>query len=374
MGKEKSTADAKDLQKVIRANLQQSGLGQHYTNPSSDVICEEYEEFIVDLLDLSTTINLSDLKKAVKDTLEVSGDEAHAFASSICRAISICKEKKKSVTTGKKQPAAVMNILKKLGAALSPPKAVVVSTRKPPTEASETFSEDKVPETMSQTTLTADAIQKLFGCGSSSSGTQNLSCRRTADSASPISLSSGMPSPEPPAAVAPATMSTSPGHKQFMHSKQKYVRIAGGVVVEEAEMIQGESGFQIARWADGSQTQSEVPNLILEAAAKAKAKADPKKRPAAAKAKAAAKKSRVQGNKPANYWFVSESFGDVKAEFYTDKCYCRQVVDGSFKNIVSCDQGNYHDILQKLVPHIKKANMTKPMVYEIRNKLQAEAR
>ena len=387
MGRSRSTADEKSIGKVLRANLISSGLGEGYKNPSCDSICDSYADFILDLLDLSHTINKSALMAATKETLEVPHDEANAFAGAICRAISSCQEKKKSMKTGKKLSEAVRLICKKLKgqseAQQEKAPAAAAATTETATEATSKLQQ-ATATSAAKLILTDSELTRMFGAKSKSS----CSSEPSADPGSPIAISSCAGSP-----VADTTPRKRKFHEQYLHSAGAMVRFAGGQMQEQAEMAAGPDGFQIAIWPSGERCVTEVPNIVreeLQHPLKRPAAASSKK-PAAATAALAAvatataptaataaapsssARSSARNDRPANFWFESESFGRCKAEFYEAKSYARYLKDdGGLKLIVSCEKLGHAILLQSLIPEIKKPGQTSEAMRSLRDEMQKQ--
>ena len=64
-------------------------------------------------------------------------------------------------------------------------------------------------------------------------------------------------------AVEPKTHARA--REELLWSRLAKVRFAGGRIVEEADMRTGPKGFAVAHWQDGSSTETEVTNMMLEA-------------------------------------------------------------------------------------------------------------
>jgi hypothetical protein len=76
------------------------------------------------------------------------------------------------------------------------------------------------------------------------------------------------------------------------------------------------------------------------------------------------------GQKPKNEEILSSTWGRCRAEFYTSKSYIRYFVEGKPKLIMSCQAVNHWSVIQQLIPHAKKANMTVEAMKRIRDELQ----
>ena len=168
----------------------------------------------------------------------------------------------------------------------------------------------------------------------------------------------------------------------------------------EATMKPGDDGFAIAWFGDES-IVTEMPNLMLEpVVCKRPAARQVKKKPAAAIhqddasnsddnaspssiasnkedddvadpvcAKPIAKAEPTASFTKENYKFESLSFGQCKAEFYSQKSYIRFFDEASKKwmLLVGTVGDNHHQSLEALVPHVKKANMSKDKIVSIRD-------
>jgi len=72
-----------------------------------------------------------------------------------------------------------------------------------------------------------------------------------------------------------------------------------------------------------------------------------------------------------NFNFESDTWGRCKAEFYTEKSYIRYWgPEGKLVLIVQCVGSGHASKLMKLIPHVKKADVTKEMIVALRNSLE----
>lgn len=192
---------------------------------------------------------------------------------------------------------------------------------------------------------------------------------------------------------------TSSDFIQYTKGTQFVRKYADGSMVE-ATLGAGPNGYALAHFeGDDANTyiQTEIPNLFLtigpmkKKPAAAKAKAAGKKRPAPKDTEAAdleeeseeeAKaeedeeceeekpKLPVMAHRKANYVFYSKTWGECKAEFYTDKSYMRYKDEGGKLRLIMCTQGAGHqERLDKLVPHAMKGRMDKEKLAKIRDSL-----
>ena len=190
---------------------------------------------------------------------------------------------------------------------------------------------------------------------------------------------------------------------QFLDMKScKLVRRYGHKRVE-ATMKAGDDGFAVAWFGDES-IVTEMPNLMLEpVVCKRPAARQAKKKPAAAvqkddashsddnasqSSKASSKASSKQESvvpEPVcvttakaeplasftkeNYKFDSLSFGQCKAEFYSQKSYIRffDLASKKWMLLVGTQGDNHHQNLEALVPHVKEANMNKAKIVALRD-------
>lgn len=102
----RNTSDAGCVAKVLRSNL--ASLGEGYKNPDLDKVCEFYEGFMVDLIGVTPRPTTQVVKMAVALAFDGTAPaEAHMFAQRITAAVSHCRTKLRSSTSGKKLSASV---------------------------------------------------------------------------------------------------------------------------------------------------------------------------------------------------------------------------------------------------------------------------
>ena len=70
-----------------------------------------------------------------------------------------------------------------------------------------------------------------------------------------------------------------------------------------------------------------------------------------------------------NHWFKSDVYGACQVEFYKDKSYIRNLVDGKFKQIIgSCDAEFHKQIVNGLIDHVINGKCKEELL-EARNQI-----
>ena len=205
--------------------------------------------------------------------------ESMAFSKAVAFMLSHCRTKSKSLSSGLKTGPYVARVCKQLALLQNAPRGPQPSPSKAtPSPAKQSSSQQK----RSRSPTAETSASKTPKSSSASSYNReptaahllaiigNASASRAAVSESPLSIAS---SPGPVTDDAPVQLPLPPTFvEQYLHSTGKMVRYGGGKVIAEAEMVPGSKGFLIARWPDGKESVTEIPNLVAEI----------KRRPAAA--------------------------------------------------------------------------------------------
>ena len=348
--------------------------------------------------------------------------DVDAWSRAIQGTLTQCRDRKKSMTTGRSMGACTFKLCKFLQGheKQEQPRASPLKEHEVPPkehESKKNKADDRNPMPGYKRAMTTDEVARLCGfvLASSSSSSASPYVPRAVHE-SPMSIASSPGGPEMPQKEPPL----SPGMEQFLWSKSTMVRYGGGRILEEAKMEEGPAGFAVARWRDGCATASEVTNLMLERMQTATMK-KPAAAPAALKRPAANwqldkdaeieedeeeadEEAEEEANEEAeekaneeaeekaieeaeeeamaedpvvalkiysNFKFQSTAFGDCKVEFYSRKGYIRRwELDKngpgqhgwtSVVNVeIKGDSRNLHkEVLSRLVEHAKERGQTK---------------
>lgn len=96
--------------KVVQGAMKRLDPDQ-YNTTDMERFCDVYEEVMVDLLHISARPTRVLLKKAAEVVFQASPSEAGFWAERVVAALSYCRQKKRSVTTGKKTGKAALRIM-----------------------------------------------------------------------------------------------------------------------------------------------------------------------------------------------------------------------------------------------------------------------
>ena len=252
--------------KVFRASLS-NGPGEEYKSTDLEVLCQAYGDYIRDYLKISGGGMKADaIAKSMKAALPLTTQgEANAFSKAIVSALGQCRDKKKSMSSGKKLGAHTLKLCKCL-TMLDADQADEVDEKSCQGKknllpyAPQAEAESQQNKKMKVTTPEEYAQWLGF---SMASGSNPSATSSTTLLESPVSVASSPGKQE----GHPAQLPESP-HKpmeELLWSKLKQVRFAGGRIVEEAVMQPGPRGFALAHWRDGTVSETEVTNMMLEA-------------------------------------------------------------------------------------------------------------
>ena len=97
-----NTADAKEVAKVLRANMQRLPAPEVYCNSDLDLVVHSFEETIVDLLHCTLRPTGAVLQAAAAQAFDLDSGTASLFSQRLLAAIAHCRLKSKSTVTGKK--------------------------------------------------------------------------------------------------------------------------------------------------------------------------------------------------------------------------------------------------------------------------------
>ena len=378
MKRAKNLADLDDLIKIIRGNNVSVDL--HKAIGGVDFVASNYKAFFSDCM--AITPRLSKLQLARSLSLvhpTVLRSEVEQFAGSLAIAFAHVIQKSKKLTSGQRTSTAVHDLSKQY------------QGLKPKTLGESLFiSAQKKAQ-----------AQKAFNSSSASSSSATLlptiakeHPMEWSDSEDdwPAILKPGK-DPEPIEEILSSQEQHSNGLSSRLDAPHidildlqacKLIRRFPDKCIE-ADMKPGPSGFALAYFGKEC-IQTEMPNLLLDVAARKKPACSFKK-PAAAidevcsshsedesvvkVAPTIPKESPVASFTKENYKFDSLTWGTCKAEFYSEKSYVR-FLDPSNKKwicIVTTTGSNHHEKLEALIPLIKKENMTKDQIIMHRNRV-----
>ena len=250
--------------KVFRANLS-NGPGDNYKSTDLEVLCHAYGDYIRDYLKISGGGMKADsvarsMKAAVPLTTQ---GEASAFSKAMVSTLSQCRDKKKSMSSGKKLGEHTRKLCKFL-AVFDTDQADQVNTEDVEGKKDMVLPYAPQAETGSQQSkkrkvLTAEEYAQWIGVSMSGASSSATSSTTLLDS--PISIASS------PGKQQPAQLPESPPKpmEELLWSRLAQVKFAGGAIQEEADMRPGPKGFALAHWQDGTVTETEVTNMMLEA-------------------------------------------------------------------------------------------------------------
>ena len=115
-----NTASPLQLQKIIRSNLSCLDV-KLYGQASFDQICSSYDELIIDLLQATCRPTPKALEQAAKAALDDPDQAAcRQWSVAVCDAITYCRQKAKSMTSGSRLEPAVLKICRLLNTLKAP--------------------------------------------------------------------------------------------------------------------------------------------------------------------------------------------------------------------------------------------------------------
>ena len=115
-----NTASPLQLQKIVRSNLTCLD-AKLYGQASFDLICSSYEELIIDLLQATQRPTPKALEQAAKAALDDADQAAcRQWSVAVCDAITYCRNKTKSMTSGSRLEPAVLKICRLLNTLRAP--------------------------------------------------------------------------------------------------------------------------------------------------------------------------------------------------------------------------------------------------------------
>ena len=301
----KNTATSQDVCRVFRGAVS-SLADEKYLKSDLAKIVESYEVAIVDLLRLTDRPNKAVLKAGAAlafaaDTLE----ETSLFADRIYDAIKMCKEKAKSMTSGKKLPEAVRRVCSFLNKqpsseTMDVPRRLSTSSRASNgSEDSARKAKKKVAEQIDAEALKAEVL-KLYGLAPSASSSSSSSrpAGQEVSAEAMVIMSSQEASPVRQKEAKQKEL-VAPEEESFVdyfdNRQMALCRAFSSGRKEHAQMSSGATGFALARFPGTSKSiQTEMPNALLEVK-----RAVAFKRPAAPLSAKVAKKAKEAAAKEA---------------------------------------------------------------------------
>ena len=426
MGRFKNDASLGDVVKIMRGELHRGARPEDYMQHDIEKVVECYGKFLESLIKVCPYPTIKMLQAAAIQAWETDVESAHAFATRMLRAIVHCRMKAKSMSSGQKLHSGVKSLaalLKKRSRSFGRGSRRKLKKRKSDeSQASpkKPRGQPKQPSSSSSASLSKEDILALYGLGHTAAHlpiaddlVEVFSTQRTLESPS-SSDAELVASAARNADLRQESIAADATRKSWLCSADMcQKRMAADGTVEKAVMSKGPRGFALATFHGEGALETELPNLMLEAKAKAPAVM---KKPAARKKPAAPQQDRDEDrqraaesdraspvggsppkaggsppkaggsppkagglgaspragdeSKPANYRFEATTWGTCKAEFYQEKSYVRHLVDGTWKLVIGCNKGNHHFNLRRLVEKVK-AGCTKPQLLAEREVLES---
>lgn len=281
MERAKNTASSEELRKVFRAN------GVKCIDTSVLVLgieefAERFEEIILDILRLTKRPLEKQLAIAVREasTNAIPIDTATKFAHSICEVVSLCRYKRKHMTSGDRLPKHLKNIVEQLDKPSDLGAKAELLQRQP---------EPQLPlqQSRSNSALTARPLQRSSMSSEIMKSYQLTSISKAIKVDKDIEVLSSQevdsPAPAPTSAPALAT-----GRSWVDTHKRTVAQVDRSGQIKYAKLQDGPDGFAVAHFTGNSPgTSTEIPNVLAQpvwkkpAAVSKKPAATAKKKPAA---------------------------------------------------------------------------------------------
>lgn len=271
-----SVVSVDETQALLRQNC--ASLGDQYKSADYAMVCSGYESFLVALLAKTPRVNKKVLEQAALKTYDgLSQQEAALFSRQICSALTSCREKKKSVTSGSKTHPSVKRIIAAMQTAEEQ------ESRTPATPAPVQKGNGALPLAKSSSSSQLQDADPWELYGVSPPAKRKSSSRRVVAVSSSSEEQEAEPCPAEGARASKKAALPEPTVKLQWFDQQRGVMkktLDNGLTLEAA-CHHGSNGFLVYEYAGEGQCESEIPNLALEAVSKV---AGLLKRPAAAKA------------------------------------------------------------------------------------------
>ena len=424
MHRAKNSAQSSDVCKLLRAELPQGLLPEHYLQVDPVKVCDHYFGFIVALLKITPRPTINILQSAAMETFKMDVESSLAWASRITRSVSFCRQKVKCMKSGVKLSVGVKGIAKQLqkskaacgggsNSKVAFGSPITASLRNkylkkrksneqsPPAKECPPEKEvcNKQKSTACSSKATAKEILKLYGLEESPllpvEEVPEVECEDVIAVASSQEVAEVIQPPSKPVGTA------------WLCCKELCVkRCRSDGQVERAIMYEGPDGFAMAKFGEEPGFLTEMPNLMLnlpvkEAVMKKPAKAVLKKPAAKATAsesegsnyESEAVAHETHGDHPpahggeaeeiaeepptvavptGNVKFEACIWGQCKAEFYSKKSYIRhQDENGKWRLVIGSSKPGHQSTVRKLVQFVKEG-LSKEELTSERDLLEAE--
>ncbi len=278
MARARNEASPEELAKAIRANLRTLDTQDFACTEPSKVV-DRHANLILDMLKLTPMPSAGLIASAAKVAFNTEPEEAKLFGQRLANAISFCRKKKRSMTTGKKLSAAVVSVigaleckaqathsvtlptakigLHKLWRGISSPKKRIlrahqsISSEDPcKVERPKVRSRAQTTSKGSSSTAIREEILALYGA----------TPRRAIQISSPGSEFEVEEEASPPKAHCPPEAH----RRQYLDSGRRcMLRIFPDGTEEQATMSEGPNGFALARFRQEDPIETDMPNIML---------------------------------------------------------------------------------------------------------------
>jgi hypothetical protein len=422
----KNSASVEDICKVMRAELPNGLKHDSFMRIDLAAVADHHHPFICSLLEKTHRPTSMLLEKSAMKAFQVSSEEASAFASRICKCISMCRNKLKSMTSGAKLSVGVKNIAKQLklngSSEVSP---LVASLKKRALKRCHSSDSEvvllvnsKAAVKQSGFSIPAGSSNRMSSALSSNATKEEILAAYGMDVRSPtLPLLNNDTVLEIPDSQDAKTMEA-PQPQPWLCNKDLCLKqILPSGAIQNAVMAAGSEGFAIATFPGSKPIVTELPNLMLHVGAASvmkKPAGSVMKKPAGSvmkkqasvrdmaeneydseldgEAAPASCMASVHGGKPpasggsppeisvpkplpwknANFKFEASVWGQCKAEFYTGQSYIRFLNSlGKWQLLVATRKKDHHQNLLSLVQEVKKG-LSKEELVSIRDSLEAE--
>ena len=290
----KNVACPNDVAKVARAELVKGIDAEIFSSVDSSKICDEYGDFICALLDKTPRPIASVISKGVMIGISCTKAEAELFGKQIAAAVSSCRTKKRSFTSGAKLSFGTAKIIKKIlrTDGDEPQQSKNTKKRRSPSPQCESpgFKRRRLRCKSSPSALSLASMSDDGGCEEKAISSdddladelQNIRklyakssflCLDSSSSSSmclPLSSSNiKQDKKDEPMHTAPASADQGDVNKKthahwVSPATMTLNRFDSSANVESAHLEPGPEGFCIARFEGEPATATEVPNLVLE--------------------------------------------------------------------------------------------------------------
>lgn len=291
----KNTASPQDVARVIRGAVSSLSDEKYITSDLCKIV-DHYEVTIMDVLRLTSRPNKGVLRQgSVEAFAEESPEETQLFADRLYDAIQMCKDKSKSMTTGKKLSEPVRRVCAFINRQACTEHVSQEPSKRPSRVSTgsrtSTGSEHSARKEKLKQPLDAEAIKSsilsLYGLGAGRCNSSSSSAGPAADAFPEepmIVMSSQESSP-----VKPRPTKEAESFVDFViNRKRALCRAFSSGRKEYAVMRSGAGGFALARFpGTDKDIQTEIPNALLDVQA-----APVMKRPAAPLSSKVAKKAK----------------------------------------------------------------------------------